>query len=328
MATANGNGAVTELAFDETHDLGGDDDPGDGLTIDLVEAPAEPVAANGDGGEAVDTVEADIDQWRRRAIVWRERALASEALATALQDNVDDLRGIVEDLRLVARPVLTAAPEVLPAEPAHAAVEAAAPPADAGKFDAPLPEPDELPTFGSLPRSSDPLPLFQPVSSPELDPLPSFAPLPPADASPAFDAVAPERDAPVWFDPAAPIDGLPVAREAPRFNQLPVEGDGTPSTASATAAAPWPEPAPKMGAGLSEAVYTLIVPEAPAASPAEPVAPVAPTMLAASVAQPGATPVTPRPGAAKRNEPKVLTMKTKRRLFRRRNQAAAKKKKS
>jgi hypothetical protein len=45
--------------------------------------------------ESSETLERELHEWRRRAIVWRERARAERELNEVLRDNVEDLRTLV-----------------------------------------------------------------------------------------------------------------------------------------------------------------------------------------------------------------------------------------
>ena len=95
------------------------------------------------GGVAGSSLEADVDQWRRRAVIWRERALASEALSKALQQNVEDLRVMLDDFREFTRGLLSDDRDAVAAESSeHASKAALGAPADvptAGVTEAELP---------------------------------------------------------------------------------------------------------------------------------------------------------------------------------------------
>ena len=53
--------------------------------------------------ELVDSLEADRDLWRERAIVWRERAMGADMLVKTLNAHMSDLQINLEDLRMAMR---------------------------------------------------------------------------------------------------------------------------------------------------------------------------------------------------------------------------------
>jgi hypothetical protein len=45
--------------------------------------------------DRIASLEGEISDWQRRAVMWRERALSAQALNEALSDHVQDLQGVL-----------------------------------------------------------------------------------------------------------------------------------------------------------------------------------------------------------------------------------------